>query len=65
MTTIININTGEKREVKPPEPSNCTLCESVVSDGLEGKIEDKPVTFCQECMGGIINIMMENKWLSK
>jgi hypothetical protein len=65
VTRIINLHTKESREIKPPEPSHCILCESVVSDGLEGIIGEKPVTFCQECMGGIITIMMENKWLSK
>ena len=65
MTKIINIHTGEMKEVKPPEPSNCTLCDIEVSDGLDGTIGDKSVSFCQECMSGIITILMENKWLSK
>jgi len=65
MTKIINIHTGETREVKPPEPSNCTLCDIEVNDGLEGIISEKPVSFCQECMSNIIRILMENKWLSK
>ena len=64
MAKIINIHTGDLKETKKPKPVFCELCGTDIykmSGGVKGKIGQLPVAFCQVCVTGIIQIIVDSK----
>ena len=60
---IINLKTGKVKDNKP-KPVFCELCGTDIhemSGGVKGKIRQLPVAFCQVCVTGIIQIIVDSK----
>ena len=59
--TIINLNTGKVKSKKPKKLPKCEICDTDVKDnGMSGKIGQLPISFCNICKIGIIQMLIDN-----
>jgi len=63
MAKIININTGEDREIERLPGIECTLCKSDFNmeneGGTSGDLGILPVAFCPFCLSGLIDMVKQ------
>jgi len=63
MVRVININTGEDREVEIEPGTECTICKSEFDieneGGTSGHLGMLWVAFCPFCLSGIINMVKQ------
>ena len=59
--TVINLNTGKVKTKKPKKLPKCEICDTDVKDnGMSGKIGQLPISFCNICKIGIIQMLIDD-----
>jgi hypothetical protein len=59
--TIIDLNTGKVKPKKPVKLPKCKICNTDVNDeGMSGKIDILPISFCGVCKLAIVQMLIDN-----
>ena len=59
--TIINLKTGKVKTTKKEPLPKCEICNTDVNeDGMSGKIGQLPISFCNICKIGIIQMLIDD-----
>ena len=59
--TVINLKTGKVKTKKPKKLPKCEICDTdVKDDGMSGKIGQLPISFCNICKIGIIQMLIDD-----